>query len=74
MSVPAPNCCVPLGENRFKIGRYCIVCGEGFDLIGIGDTRTICPDCCNAIKNLKDNIKRNWIPDSKGGEPNHRKK
>ena len=32
------------------------------------------PDCCKAIKNLKDNSKRNWIPDSKGGEPNYRKK
>lgn len=73
MSVPAPNCCIPLGENRFNIGRLCIVCGEGFDLIGIGDPRTVCPDCCKAIKTLKANSKRNWIPDSKGGEPNHRR-
>lgn len=71
MSVPAPNCCIPLGDNRFTIGRLCIVCKKGFNLLGPGDPRTICPDCCNAIKNLKDNSKRNWIPDSKGGEPNH---
>lgn len=73
MSVPAPNCCVPLGENRLTIGRSCIVCGNEFDLMGIGDQRTICPDCCNAIKTIKDNSKSTWIPDSKGGEPNCRR-
>ena len=72
MSVPEQNCCVQLGENRFKIGRFCIVCGDGFNLMGIGDPRTICPDCCKAIKTIKDNSKRNWIPDSKGVEHNHR--
>lgn len=71
MSVPAPNCCIPLEKNAFTIGRLCIVCKNGFNLLGPSDPRTICPDCCKAIKNLKDNSKKNWIPDSKGGEPNH---
>lgn len=39
--------------------------------MGLGDTRAICPDCCKAIKTLKDNSKSAWIPDSKGGEENH---
>lgn len=73
MSVPDPNCCIPLGDNRFTIGRRCIVCGKGFELRGIGDNRTICPDCFKAIKTLKDDSKSNWIPDSKGGEPNCRR-
>ena len=69
----APNGWIPLEQNAFTIGRLCIVCKEGFVLLGPGDPRTICPDCCNAIKTLKDNSKRNWIPDSKGGEPNCRR-
>lgn len=73
MSVPATNCCVPLGDDRFTIGRLCIVCKEGFNLRGPSDPRTICPDCCKAINEIKNNRKRNWIPDSKGGEPNHRR-
>lgn len=53
-----------------RLGRVCIVCGEGFDLMGYVDNRTICPDCCAAIKSIKDNRKSNWIPNSRGGEPN----
>lgn len=60
-------------SERYSIGRLCIVCKEGFNLLGPGDPRTICPDCCKAIKNIKDNSKSNWIPDSKGGEPNCRR-
>lgn len=53
MSRPAPNCCIPLGENRYTIGRLCIVCKEGFNLLGLSDPRTICPDCCKAINEIK---------------------
>lgn len=60
-------------SERYSIGRLCIVCGEGFDLMGLGDTRAIFPDCCKAINEIKNNSKRNWIPDSKGGEPNCRR-
>lgn len=58
-------------SERYSIGKLCIVCKEGFNLMGIDDPRTICPDCCKAIKTIKENCKRNWIPNSKGGEPNH---
>lgn len=74
MSVPTPNCFIPLEQNEFTIGRLCIVCKEVFKLHGPGDPRTVCPDCSKAIKTIKDNSKSNWIPDSKGGEPNNRKK
>ena len=57
-----------------RLGRNCVVCGEGFDIIGLGDNRTICPECCVAIKSIKDNRKISWIPNSKGGEPNCRRK
>jgi len=53
-----------------RLGRHCIVCGEGFDIMGHGDYRTICPSCCKAIKSLKVNCKINWVANSKGGEPN----
>lgn len=56
-----------------RLGRDCIVCGEGFDINGTGDNRTICPECCEAIKGIKENSKRNWVAGSKGGEPNCRK-
>ena len=73
MSVPDTNCYIPLEETRFGIGRCCIVCGKVFELMGIGDPRTVCPDCCKTINEIKNNSKRNWIPDSKGGEPNYRR-
>lgn len=71
MSVPELSCCIPLEKNAFTIGRLCIICKEGFNLLGPGDPRTICPDCCKTINEIKNNLKRNWIPNSKGGEANH---
>lgn len=56
--------------SAVRLGRNCIVCGEGFDLMGVGDNRTICPDCCATIKSIKNNRKISWIPNSRGGEPN----
>ena len=56
-----------------RLGRNCVVCGEWFDLMGLGDNRTICPECCEAIKGIKVNCKRNWVAGSKGGKPNHYK-
>lgn len=56
--------------SPIRLGRDCIVCGEGFELMEMGDNRTICPDCCAAIKSIKNNRKISWIPNSRGGEPN----
>ena len=67
MSLPIDNC-------RSIYCRLRIVCGTGFTLMGINDRRMICPDCCKAINEIKDNRKSNWIPDSKGGEPNCRRR
>ena len=49
--------------------RACIVCGEGFDLMGAGDRNIICPDCRSAIIELKQSRKRNWVAGSNGGDP-----
>ena len=75
MSELLPNELIELkiNPNSFKTERLCIVCKEGFNLLGLNDPRTICPDCCKAIKSIMANSKSNWIPDSKGGEPNHRR-
>lgn len=60
-------------SGRYSIGRLCIVCKEGFNLLGPDYPRTICPDCCRTINEIKKNSKSNCIPDSKGGEPNYRR-
>ena len=60
--------------SPIRLVRYCTVCGEGFKLMGMGDNRTICPDCCEAIKSIKNNRKISWIPNSRGGEPNCRRR
>lgn len=54
-------------------GRVCAVCKQDFPLLGFKDPSTICPDCYKAINELVSSRKRNWTPDSKGGEPNCRR-
>lgn len=64
---------IEVDESTMHCGRNCMVCGENFELGGYGDNRTICPECCEVIKGIKVNCKRNWVAGSKGGEPNHYK-
>ena len=56
-------------SERYSIGRICIVCKEGFNLLGPGDPRTICPDCCNVIKNIRTTAKALGFTIPRAGSP-----
>lgn len=64
---------IQLEQTDIKPGRSCVVCGNLIVLKHLTDNRTICEFCCQALFDLKNNNKRYWVADSKGGEPNHYK-
>lgn len=56
---------IEVDESTMHLARDCMVCRESFELGGHGDNRTICPDCCEAIKSIKDKCKKTGLPDQK---------
>ena len=45
-------------EQRIIVGKTCQVCGNVFTILSMYDTRTICPDCADALKLLVDIVKK----------------
>ena len=39
-----------MNEVKIEIGRTCIICGLGFRIYSVDDTRPICRECCGRIK------------------------
>lgn len=57
----------------YGIGR-CSICGSPENLYTpYQRSKFICDDCIKSLKEMRQTHKSNWIPDSKGGEPNCRR-
>ena len=67
----ANNETIALYMDDCQLGRDCIICGETILLRSVHDLRSICPSCLAFLNEWKKSHKSNWIPNSKGGEPNH---
>ena len=64
---------IELKQVHGEIGRYCIFCGETIILRSASDPTCVCVDCRKFLNERKKSHKSNWIPNSKGGEPNCRR-
>ena len=49
---------IPDTSTDCHIGRYCIICGQSFDISDPKDNRTICPTCCNSLKAMIERSRR----------------
>lgn len=53
---------------------HCSICGSPEYLYSpYHHAKFICDDCVKSLKEMRQTHKSNWIPNSKGGEPNNRK-
>ena len=65
---------IKLPEVEMHLSRNCIICAGMVRIFSPSDPTCICDDCRKYLNERNQSRKSNWIPNSKGGEPNCRRR